>query len=134
MKKKYIISMLLIPLFLCFCSGSKVTENNLGNGLKFYLLKDSTITANEIMWVNLSDLTLAEQPFLSYKDLQFSGKLALKYNEIKQHIEPIKKGILQDHIGASGNVTIADINAPIKIPTADEQVTILIIKHLYLPL
>ena len=90
MKKKYIISMLLIPLFLCFCSGSKVTENNLGNGLKFYLLKDSTITANEIMWVNLSDLTLAEKPFLSYEDLIYydwskhSIEIELsKANEIK---------------------------------------------------
>ena len=90
MKKIYIISMLLVPLFLCFCSGSKVTENNLVNGLKFYLLKDSTITANEIMWVDLSDLTLAEKPFLSYEDLIYydwskhSFEIGLsKANEIK---------------------------------------------------
>ena len=82
--------MLLFPLFLCFCSGSKVTENNLGNGIKFYLLKDSTITANEIRGVNLSDLTLAEKPFLSYGDLIYydwskhSFEIGLsKANEIK---------------------------------------------------
>jgi hypothetical protein len=90
MKKIYIIFMLLFPLFLCFCSGSKVTENYLGNGLKFYLLKDSTITAKEIMGVNLSDLNLAEKPFLSNEDLIYydwskhSFEIGLsKANEIK---------------------------------------------------
>jgi hypothetical protein len=45
------------------------TENNLGEGLKFYLLKDSSITAHQVDSIDINDLILADQPLLTYKDI-----------------------------------------------------------------
>lgn len=71
MKKLHIISILLFSLFFSFCSDNNITGNNGEAGLNFYLLKDSTITANEVFNVGLNDLILAEKPFLNYKDLHY---------------------------------------------------------------
>jgi hypothetical protein len=68
MNKIILFSVLIMSLFSFSCSDD-IINNNVGEGLNFFLLKDSTITTNEIMNVNLNELTLAEKPILSYKDL-----------------------------------------------------------------
>ena len=93
MKKTIFFSVLIISLFSFSCSDD-IINNNIGEGLNFFLLKDSTITTNEIMNVNINDLTLADNPFLSYKDLNYydwsnhSFVIGLtKANEIKNYCE-----------------------------------------------
>jgi len=71
MKKTIFFSILLISLFSFSCSEDIVNNKLVGEGLNFFLLKDSTLTTNEIMSVNINDLILAEYPILSYKDLRY---------------------------------------------------------------
>lgn len=90
MKKKSFLSILLVSLFLLSCSEDIVNNKISDEGFNIYLLKDTTITTNQIMSVNLDDLTIADQPILSYKDIvyynwsnhSFEIKLS-KANEIK---------------------------------------------------
>ena len=93
MKKIIFFSVLIISLFSFSCSDD-IINNNDGEGLNFFLLKDSTLTTNEIMSLNLNDLTLAEKPILSYKDLIYynwpdhSFEIGLaKASEIKSYCE-----------------------------------------------
>jgi hypothetical protein len=69
MKKKFWGSVIFFSFIFCSCSDNNITEAYLENGLNFYLLKDSTITAGQASNIDINDLNLAEKPFLTYKDL-----------------------------------------------------------------
>ena len=71
MKIVHIIFMLLFFLSLYSCSENNITESTLEEGVNFYLLKDSSITASQIINSNIDNLKLAERPFLTYKDLGY---------------------------------------------------------------
>ncbi len=71
MKKISIISIILLSVSFFSCAENNVTENNLQEGINFYFLKDSTITANQISTQNINDLKIADKPFLTYKDLLY---------------------------------------------------------------
>jgi hypothetical protein len=71
MKQINIISIILLSVFISSCTENNVTESTLQEGINFYFLKDSTITANQISAQNIYDLKIADKPFLTYKDLLY---------------------------------------------------------------
>ena len=71
MKKIYWGSIIFFSFIFCSCSDNNITGAYLENGLNFYSLKDSTITASQASNIDINDLNLAEKPFLTYKDLTY---------------------------------------------------------------
>ena len=69
MKILRISCIILFSLLFCYCSKVNTTENELGEGLKFYLLKDSSITAHQVDSISINNLILTDKPLLTYKNL-----------------------------------------------------------------
>ncbi|MFZ0455599.1 MAG: hypothetical protein WAM24_17770 [Ignavibacteriaceae bacterium] len=71
MKNIYLGYIIFFSLIFYCCSENNITGNILEEGLNFYLLKDSTVTASQITDSNIYNIRLAEKPFLSYKDIEY---------------------------------------------------------------
>ena len=91
MNKINFIAIILLSVFIYSCSENNVTENTLQEGINFYLLKDSNITANQISTQNINDLKIADKPFLTYKDL-----LYYKWEEHSFGIDSNKAKVIQN--------------------------------------
>jgi hypothetical protein len=71
MKILRISCIILFSILFCYCSKINTTKNELGKGLKFYLLKDSSITAHQVDSTNINNLILADKPFLTYEEISY---------------------------------------------------------------
>ncbi len=69
MKIIHIGCVIFFPLLFCSCSETSITGSTLEEGLNFYLLNDSTVTAVQINDSDIYNIKLAEKPFLTSKDL-----------------------------------------------------------------
>ena len=91
MKIFRISCIILFSILLCYCSKINTTKNELGEGLKFYLLKDPSLTAHQVDSTSIKNLILADKPFLTDQDISY-----YIWSEHTLSIDSEKAGIIQN--------------------------------------
>jgi len=91
MKIFRISCIILFSILLCYCSKINTTKNELGEGLKFYLVKDSSIITHRVDSTNIYNLILEDKPLLTYKDIS-----RYIWSEHTFVIDSVKAGIIQN--------------------------------------
>lgn len=65
------ILLVLFSLVFFSCSENNINEDNSGTGLEFYLLADTSQHISGIIETEIRNLELTDEPFLTYRNIQY---------------------------------------------------------------